>query len=78
MTSYDVRGGMGGYPPIHDVIKKGTGSEVLPVHIIDRAHSFSSPNTVWIPKSVFGATGNSLPTVITPGVAVNSITTVVY
>ena len=30
-----------GYPPIHDVIKK-TGTEVLPVYIINHAHSFLS------------------------------------
>ena len=39
VTYYDVRGGIRGIP-IHDVIKK-TRTEVLPVHIIDRAHSFS-------------------------------------
>ena len=74
MTSEGDRG----YPPIHDVIKKNWNWGSPSPYKTDRADSFPSPNTEWIPKSVFGAARRSLRTDITPSVAVNSITTVVY
>ena len=53
---------------------KNTGTEVLPDHILDRAHSFLSPNTTWIPLDVSGVGRTGPFAEITPSVAVNSIT----